>query len=342
MARAGILFSQVAQAASQLAAQGKNPTIDTVRDALGGTGSKSTIAPMLKRWKAEHQNEVVQVETGVPHALLQAVKSLYEHIQLDAQQQIAAANEAHEQALAAQQARLDAAQTERTQLLEEKEALAQTLKHTQEALAACQLQLQDKVVALGTAQTENTGLAQRLADKTTQVNALLQQLSQTRDQFDHFQEATANQRAQAQQAHEQHTSRLEQELIELRRRCDVQQTTLAQQAHTLTQQAKAYETLQQTQQESQATLTATRTERDQLQAQNQEIALARANAEQRLAIAQQAVSVSSADAAAASKQAEMLSKQLAAAEQKLAQLTQEQSAWMERLLAQTAQKQQKP
>ncbi|MDO8774232.1 MAG: DNA-binding protein, partial [Burkholderiaceae bacterium] len=50
MARAGILYSDVAKAASQLADSGKSPTVDTVRDAMGNTGSKSTIAPMLKRW----------------------------------------------------------------------------------------------------------------------------------------------------------------------------------------------------------------------------------------------------------------------------------------------------
>ena len=38
MARAGILYSQVAKAASQLAAAGKAPTIDMVREALGDTG----------------------------------------------------------------------------------------------------------------------------------------------------------------------------------------------------------------------------------------------------------------------------------------------------------------
>ena len=52
MARAGIIYSHVAKAAAALVAEGKNPTVDTIRAALGDTGSKSTIAPLLKRWKA--------------------------------------------------------------------------------------------------------------------------------------------------------------------------------------------------------------------------------------------------------------------------------------------------
>ena len=53
MGRAGILYSDVARVATQLVEAGNLPTVDTVRAALGGTGSKSTIAPYLKRWKAE-------------------------------------------------------------------------------------------------------------------------------------------------------------------------------------------------------------------------------------------------------------------------------------------------
>ena len=84
MARAGILYSHVAQAAAKLAAEGKNPTVDSVRLALGSTGSKSTIAPFLKRWKAEHEDVVLAQDAGVPRELLQVVKGLYESLQLDA------------------------------------------------------------------------------------------------------------------------------------------------------------------------------------------------------------------------------------------------------------------
>ncbi|MGC8146171.1 DNA-binding protein, partial [Salmonella enterica] len=80
MARAGILYSQVAKAASQLAAAGKAPTIDTVREALGDTGSKSTIAPMLKRWKTEHQEVVAGGDTGLPVDLVEAVKGVYQRL----------------------------------------------------------------------------------------------------------------------------------------------------------------------------------------------------------------------------------------------------------------------
>ena len=97
MGRAGILFSHVAKAAAKLVADGKNPTVDNVREALGGTGSKSTIAPMLKRWKAEHTEDIVEAELGVPTELLHAIKGVYDKLQGDVQQQLADTNATHRQ-----------------------------------------------------------------------------------------------------------------------------------------------------------------------------------------------------------------------------------------------------
>ena len=49
MARIGVTFDDIAQAADLIETQGEKPTVDRVREVLG-TGSKSTIAPLLKRW----------------------------------------------------------------------------------------------------------------------------------------------------------------------------------------------------------------------------------------------------------------------------------------------------
>ncbi len=51
MGRPGITYQDVERAALQLKEKGVNPTVDAVRTLLG-TGSKSTIAPNLQRWKA--------------------------------------------------------------------------------------------------------------------------------------------------------------------------------------------------------------------------------------------------------------------------------------------------
>ena len=51
MARVGITEQQVIEAAEGLAGSGQAVTVAAVRDALGGTGSYSTINPLLAKWR---------------------------------------------------------------------------------------------------------------------------------------------------------------------------------------------------------------------------------------------------------------------------------------------------
>ncbi len=48
MARTGLYQSQVKKARDTLVAQGRHPSVDAVRVALGNTGSKTTIHKYLK------------------------------------------------------------------------------------------------------------------------------------------------------------------------------------------------------------------------------------------------------------------------------------------------------
>lgn len=91
MGRLGIAYSDVATAAEQLKKQKLNPTVDAVRSALG-TGSKSTIVPYLKRWRATQTAEDRYITTpeysnhsGNPllasPKFLALAKEMYEHLQ---------------------------------------------------------------------------------------------------------------------------------------------------------------------------------------------------------------------------------------------------------------------
>lgn len=53
MARSGVYRTDVEKARRALLAQGKHPSIDLVRAALGNTGSRSTIHRFLKEIEAE-------------------------------------------------------------------------------------------------------------------------------------------------------------------------------------------------------------------------------------------------------------------------------------------------
>ncbi len=228
MARAGILYSHVAQAAAKLTAEGKNPTVDNVREALGSTGSKSTIAPFLKRWKAEHEDVVLAQDAGVPRELLQVIKGLYDSLQQDAEkkaQEIAADMEAASSEFASQ---LDSASQAATALIKERDDLLGQLAlegRLREKLEESNHALQ---LACAKAEGNTEALTQRLADRQTEVDNLHRQLDQVRAQFEHYQESMATQRAEERQLMEQMRTRFENEITEARRIISAQQASLAQ------------------------------------------------------------------------------------------------------------------
>ncbi|RWA45724.1 hypothetical protein AU476_39565 [Cupriavidus sp. UYMSc13B] len=53
--RPGVTYEEVVQAAEAVKAHGKPPTIERVRSHLGGTGSPSDFARLLKEWQNQHQ-----------------------------------------------------------------------------------------------------------------------------------------------------------------------------------------------------------------------------------------------------------------------------------------------
>lgn len=73
MARPGITYKQVADAAQALAEAGNNPTIGAVREALGGTGSPNTIHKHLTIWKEGSAIPVART-AEFPAKLIQALQ----------------------------------------------------------------------------------------------------------------------------------------------------------------------------------------------------------------------------------------------------------------------------
>lgn len=76
MARGGVTFTEVDGAARFLQGQGKNPTVDAIRERLG-TGSRTTLAEHLKRWKSLQADG----EGKLPQPLLSLVSGLWDSLQ---------------------------------------------------------------------------------------------------------------------------------------------------------------------------------------------------------------------------------------------------------------------
>ncbi len=227
MARAGILYSQVANAAARLAAASTNPTVDTVRAALGDTGSKGTIAPMLKQWKAQHQGEAAAAGAGLPADLLEAVKGVYQRLEAGAQAQVEQMRAAHDKARQEGAQQLEAERASGRQLCAERDVLSTELAQVKAALAHERDERQHGAVAIAALRAENDGLTQRLADRAAEVRLLTDQLAQARHQFDHFQEKTAEQRQSDRQGFEARIGTLEHDAQQLRTHLQEDQQAVA-------------------------------------------------------------------------------------------------------------------
>lgn len=226
MARAGITYHDVAKAAGKLSAEGKNPTVDNVRAALGDTGSRGTIAPLLKRWKEENQ-ERGRAQANLPPELAEAVQALYERMQAGMQLQLDEQEATHREALGALQETHDKLAQEHGLLTATSRTQAEQLAALQKEYAILRNAHQEQALALARATTEIEGLSSRLADRIATSEDLARQLGDTRAQMAHYQEAAAQQRAEDRRRAEEREARLKQELEETQRRLLDRETLLA-------------------------------------------------------------------------------------------------------------------
>ncbi len=325
MARAGILYSDLASAAAQLVAEGKNPTVDNVRVALGSTGSKSTIAPLLKRWKGEHQETVVEVAQGLglPGPLLQAMKGIHEQLQDDVRQQLEQARDAHHVALLAAHAATQQAEDEKQAISQHKSAVDAELAQARASHAQLDTQYQSLCVRQAALQAEQEGVQQRLTDRTTEVAALNAQLIQVRTQFDFYLDAAAQQRTQERQAADQRIMRLEQELVELRQQHLQQQSTIARYETRIPQLQDENNQLNGSLRDVEKARDAYRTERDQVTYQFTEISAERTRIVKNLAEAQGAATEARIALASQVGKTEVMAEQLASKERKIDELDQQ-------------------
>ena len=184
--------------------------------ALLGTGSKSTIGPLLKKWKAKFAGVVNEEKFGLPRELLATVKGLYDGMQQQAHAQIEAIQ---------LQARTEVEHARKNQL-----ALDQRNRATEEALTQLRTEHAQVIsehneqrIALTEAQQENAvlhsqieALEQRLKDKTHETTGLKEQLELAQRNLEHYRESVREQRDQERMEFDRQLRQHEQSLREAR------------------------------------------------------------------------------------------------------------------------------
>ncbi|WP_425508223.1 DNA-binding protein [Tahibacter soli] len=215
MARGGVYKTEVEKARNALLAQGKHPSVDAVRVALGNTGSKTTIHRHLKELEAEDAKGVGG-KYPVSDALADLVSRLAGQLNGEADARIADA-----------QARCDAQLRDRAAALEqarqESATLADQLRHTQGALQAKQAEheadqarLAEALATVRQFEERIAGMTTRLDERDAHAQSLEQKHTHAREALEHYRTAAKEQRDQEQRRHEHQVQQLQVDLRETR------------------------------------------------------------------------------------------------------------------------------
>ena len=212
MARPGVSYFDVAQAANAIQTASEYPTIDRIRQKLG-TGSNSTIAAHLKQWKLEYMPTVSGIQkTTLPTALVSQLQSMWDELRASAKSEF----DTLERAYKAEIASLNAGAEDKVSELSKAQHLIESYKkHIEEMdqkLGLAKEQVDEK-------EAENTELQSRLSNtestlssKNETLSALREQLNNVTASLEHFHTAAQKQRNDETLQHASKINRLEQKI----------------------------------------------------------------------------------------------------------------------------------
>jgi chromosome segregation ATPase len=216
MARPGVTYTEVAEAANQLLGLGKNPTIEQIRHLLG-TGSSTTLANHLRQWKNQQEkNQIVALKEDLPEDLVALMKGLWQRVVAEAEGKIAENVTLHQRQLDELVPELKKYKTnnQRWQQLYnqwsiEKKQLSQDLE-----LSVKKRQQLEKDYA--TLSEKQEAALQQLEEKQIRIKELHKLHQQTQTNWEHFRESVRTQRLHEQQRHDTQKQELQTQIKELK------------------------------------------------------------------------------------------------------------------------------
>jgi chromosome segregation ATPase len=221
MARTGLYLSEVKKARDALVAQGRHPSVDAVRVALGNTGSKTTIHKYLK--------ELDEMEGGAGRkaSLSDTLQDLVARLAAQLNDESTARIEAieassadaarfHSESLATLRKEIEAVSGERDRQAAAAEREAATHDITRKAL-------QSETIARHTAEVQVTELKARLLENEGHRVSLEEKHKHAREALEHYRQSVKEQRDQDQRRHEQQIHQLQGEIRQLQQSLVVKQ-----------------------------------------------------------------------------------------------------------------------
>jgi chromosome segregation ATPase len=208
MARGGVYKTEVEKARNALLAEGKHPSVDAVRVALGNTGSKTTIHRHLKELEAE-DDAGVGGKYPVSDALADLVSRLAGRLNEEADAKIAEAKERFDAQLRTRTEQLERAQQEVSGVrgqLEHAETGWQDEKASHEA---ARQSLQEATTQIRQLEERVAGLNARVAEHEAHAQSLEEKHRHAREALEHYRTSVKEQREQEQRRHEHQVQELQ-------------------------------------------------------------------------------------------------------------------------------------
>ncbi len=210
MARTGVSYLDVAEAAMQLTEQNTYPTIEAVRQVLG-TGSNSTINRHLRLWR-EKQGNALEAQKGLPESLLVAVKALYKSIQEESTGKMEAFQAEAKQQLQELQIQMEDLKLENNRLLQHNASLEEKLTDSVYQLSVSKKLIDQLNQTIEKKEHEAQFLKNGIQDKKEEIDRLTQQIKHSHDNLDHYRESIRAEREKEKQKNEVQIKNLEQQI----------------------------------------------------------------------------------------------------------------------------------
>jgi len=193
MARPGVTYYDISRAAEAVKARGSEPTIDRVREQLG-TGSKSTIAPLLKKWRSNKELNIEESETGLPSDLIRAVKSLRDRIQQESEEVVEQAKQDYQSRVRTLERSLADTQKELSTASNNEQNLNQQVEDLKGNCRQLKVGLNELQTQLTTVEVDRSAIQTRAQELKETIIELKEENRAVRDHFEHYQQRTAEDR----------------------------------------------------------------------------------------------------------------------------------------------------
>lgn len=201
MARSGLYKSDVQRARDSLLAQGKNPSVDAVRVALGNTGSKTTIHRYLKELE-EEEGRPLGSKVAVSDALQDLVGRLATRLHEEAEERLNEAQQRFSAQLQERDQALEQARQEAVGLSTQLQRTETALQAEREAHEAADGELATRTTEVAQLEERIAGLATRVVEHEAHAQSLEEKHAHAREALEHYRTSVREQREQEQRRHE--------------------------------------------------------------------------------------------------------------------------------------------